>query len=169
MSEKIIIYTDGACIGNPGPGGWAVLLMYGEHKKEIVGHHALTTNNRMELQAAIEALKALKRPSQVVLYTDSEYVKNGITQWIINWKSKGWRRSPKHPVKNLLLWQELDSLNQKHQVEWQWIKGHAGHQFNERVDKLANQEAEKARKLPRPKKPDWEEDAVENSDQPSLL
>ncbi len=134
----IEIFTDGACRGNPGPGGWGVFLRAGQHEKELWGGEANTTNNRMELLAAISGLAALKQPSQVTLTTDSQYVRQGITQWIHNWKAKGWKTSARQPVKNQDLWQQLDELNQQHQVDWQWIKGHSGHPENERADELAN-------------------------------
>lgn len=133
----VTIYTDGACSGNPGPGGWGAILISGVHRKELNGGEALTTNNKMELQAAIEALAALKRPSKVDLHTDSTYVKNGIMQWIHGWKRNGWRTSDKKPVKNAELWQKLDALRTRHEVEWHWVKGHAGHPENERADELA--------------------------------
>ena len=141
MSEKkpVVIYTDGACSGNPGPGGWGAILTWGDTCKEISGGEALTTNNRMELMAAISALEALKRPSRVELHTDSVYVKNGITGWIHGWKKNGWRTSVKKPVKNVELWQRLDAALKPHQVRWHWIKGHAGHAENERADQLARE------------------------------
>ena len=131
------IYTDGACSGNPGPGGWGVLLRSGGHARELSGGSAQTTNNRMELQAAIEALRALKRPSDVALYTDSVYVRDGITKWIHNWKRNGWRTAAKKPVKNVDLWQDLDGLLPGHKVAWHWVKGHDGNPGNERADELA--------------------------------
>lgn len=138
MNEaKIIIYTDGACSGNPGPGGWGVLLSYKGHEKELYGSAQETTNNKMELTAAIEGLKAIKRPLPVEIHTDSEYVRKGITEWIFGWKKKGWKTAQKKPVKNAELWQELDGLNQQYSVDWHWVKGHAGHNGNERADKLA--------------------------------
>ncbi len=137
-SNKVQIYTDGACRGNPGPGGWGVLLKLGEHEKELWGGEADTTNNRMELQAAIEGLRALTKPSSVTLTTDSQYVRKGITQWISNWKARGWQTSNKAPVKNQDLWRQLDELAQLHTVDWCWVKGHSGHVENERVDALAN-------------------------------
>jgi ribonuclease HI len=133
----IIIYTDGACSGNPGPGGWAAILVSGVHRKELSGGEALTTNNRMELTAAIAALEALKRPSQVDLHTDSEYLRNGIGQWIHGWKSRGWRTAANQPVKNVDLWERLDRAQARHQVRWHWVRGHAGHAENERADALA--------------------------------
>ena len=138
-------FTDGACRGNPGPGGWGVLLRWGEHERELSGGDADTTNNRMELMAAIMALETLKRPMQVVLTTDSEYVRNGITRWIKGWKARGWRTADKKPVKNVELWQRLDAAAGKHQVDWRWTRGHAGHPDNERVDRLARDAAEVAR------------------------
>ena len=139
MPNKIIAYTDGACSGNPGPGGWGVWLRAGKHEKELCGGEKNTTNQRMELQAAIEALKALKKPSAITIVTDSKYVLNGITDWIHGWKKKGWKNSKKEPVANRELWEALDALNQKHQVQWQWVKGHSGDEGNERADELARQ------------------------------
>ncbi|MFN2235705.1 MAG: ribonuclease HI [Anaerolineales bacterium] len=133
----VTIYTDGACSGNPGPGGWGALLRYGKHEKELSGGALETTNNRMELTGAIEALKALKKPSQVQFYTDSEYLRKGITEWIHRWKRKGWKTAGKKPVKNQDLWRELDSVIQQHEIEWHWLRGHAGQRDNERVDQLA--------------------------------
>ena len=137
---QVIIYTDGACSGNPGPGGWGALLKFGDHEKELSGAASETTNNRMEITAAVRALRALKEPCQVEIYTDSEYLKKGITDWIHNWKKMGWRRGspgkPK-PLKNADLWQELDQVISAHQVTWQWVRGHDGHPENERVDRLA--------------------------------
>jgi ribonuclease HI len=137
MSVKIVAYTDGACSGNPGPGGWGVWLRYGEHEKDLCGGEKHTTNQRMELQAAIEALKALKKPNQITIVTDSKYVLTGITEWIHSWKKKGWKNSKKEAVANRELWEELDSLNQMHKVSWQWVKGHSGDEGNERADELA--------------------------------
>ena len=140
MSAKDItveIFTDGACSGNPGPGGWGVILRYGEIEKEMSGGAADTTNNRMELTAAIEALEALTRTCKVVLHTDSVYVKDGITKWIANWKRNGWKTSAKKPVKNADLWQRLDAALGAHDITWKWVKGHAGHPENERADELA--------------------------------
>ena len=145
MVDVIRIYTDGACKGNPGPGGWGVLMRYKAHEKELSGGEPVTTNNRMELMAVIRALEALKRPSQVVITTDSKYVMKGITEWIVNWKRNGWRTAAKKPVKNVDLWQELDQFVQQHQVKWAWVKGHSGHAENERADELANQGIEKMR------------------------
>jgi ribonuclease HI len=143
--KEVTIYTDGACEGNPGPGGWAAVLMYGKHRKELAGGAAATTNNRMELMASIQALQALKVRCQVDLHTDSQYVKNGITQWISGWKAKGWRTSTKAPVKNVDLWKLLDTAVAAHDVTWHWVKGHAGHEHNERCDELAVIEAKKIR------------------------
>lgn len=141
----VTIYTDGGCIGNPGPGGWAAVLRYGEHEKALSGRFRNTTNNRMELRAAIEALEALKRPCRVALYTDSSYVRNGITAWVHGWQRNGWRTAGKQAVKNKDLWQRLLAAVARHQpaggVEWHWTKGHAGDELNERVDGLANQAA----------------------------
>jgi ribonuclease HI len=135
----IEIYTDGACRGNPGPGGWAALLQMGEHEKELSGAEALTTNNRMELMAVIRALEALKRPVEVRLYTDSQYVRRGITEWLRAWKARGWRTADRKPVKNQDLWQLLEEASAPHQIEWHWVPGHAGVPGNERVDRLANE------------------------------
>lgn len=131
------IWTDGACSGNPGPGGWGALLKYGEHEKELYGADTETTNNQMELLAAIKALKALKRPMHVRLHTDSSYVKNGITKWLFNWKKNGWRTANKKPVKNAELWQALDDAQRSHEIDWRWVKGHSGNEGNERADALA--------------------------------
>jgi ribonuclease HI len=136
---KVTIYTDGACSGNPGPGGWGAILISGAHHKELSGGEAVTTNNRMELLGAIAALEALKRSSEVELFTDSNYVKNGITGWIHGWKRNGWRTADKKPVKNAELWQRLDAANARHAVTWHWVKGHAGHPENERADELARE------------------------------
>lgn len=135
--NKVTIYTDGACSGNPGPGGWGAILRFGEHEKELQGGEAETTNNRMELTAAIEALNALKRPCAIDLYTDSTYVRSGIREWMDGWKRKNWRTSTNKPVKNADLWQELDAARERHDVTWHWVKGHAGHPDNERADELA--------------------------------
>ncbi|TMH07337.1 MAG: ribonuclease HI [Betaproteobacteria bacterium] len=135
---QVTIYTDGACKGNPGPGGWGAWLSSGGHDKELFGGEAQTTNNRMELTAVIEALASLKRSCEVTLYTDSEYVRKGITEWIIGWKQRGWKTADKKPVKNVDLWQRLDALRALHQVHWRWVKGHAGDPGNERADQLAN-------------------------------
>jgi ribonuclease HI len=138
MSGAIRIYTDGACRGNPGPGGWGALLVAGEREKELWGGEALTTNNRMELTAAIRGLEALKRHCKVDLYTDSQYVRNGIREWLVQWKKRGWKTAAKKPVKNQDLWERLDALAAAHDVEWHWVKGHSGHDGNERADELAN-------------------------------
>ena len=137
MSTLIEIFTDGACSGNPGPGGWAAILRAGSHEKEISGGEPLTTNNRMEMQAAISALAALHQPSQVVLYTDSRYLLDGITQWLPRWKARGWKTSDNKPVKNEDLWRALDTQSQRHRVEWRWVRGHNDHVENERADALA--------------------------------
>jgi ribonuclease HI len=136
---QVTIYTDGACSGNPGPGGWGAILISGPHRKELSGGEAVTTNNRMELLAAITALEALKRPSRVDIHTDSEYVKNGISAWMHGWKRNGWRTSTKQPVKNAELWQRLDAARTRHEVHWHWVRGHAGHPENERADELARE------------------------------
>jgi len=139
MSKLIYIYTDGACRGNPGPGGWGAILECDSYKKEINGSSQLTTNNIMELTAVIKSLELVKKTSNIVITTDSTYVKNGITEWIHNWKAKGWRTANKKPVKNKDLWILLDQLSQKHTIEWKWVRGHTGHFGNERADELANQ------------------------------
>ena len=141
MTNEVVdiqIFTDGACRGNPGPGGWGVILRSGSHEKELFGGEQSTTNNRMELRAAIEGLAALKRPSRVTVTTDSQYVRQGITQWIEGWKRNQWRTSAKKPVKNQDLWQLLDELTSRHEVTWEWVKGHSGHPDNEHADDLAN-------------------------------
>ena len=143
------IFTDGGCRGNPGVGGWGALLRFGQVEKELKGYALEATNNQMELMAAIQGLEALTRPCQVRITTDSQYVKNGITQWIANWKKNQWKTAAKQPVKNKELWQRLDAAVQKHQVEWAWVKGHAGHAENERVDELANQAMDEAQQLKR--------------------
>ncbi|MCX2723812.1 ribonuclease HI [Roseibium salinum] len=135
--RRVAIYTDGACSGNPGPGGWGALLRFGEHEKELCGGEAVTTNNRMELTAAIEGLNALTRPCAIDLYTDSTYVRSGIHEWLDGWKRKNWRTAANKPVKNADLWQALDAARQRHDVTWHWVKGHAGHPENERADALA--------------------------------
>lgn len=145
MTDVVRIYTDGACKGNPGPGGWGALLRWGAHERELYGGERSTTNNRMELTAVIRALEALKRRSRVEVYTDSEYVKNGITEWLPNWKRRGWKTADRKPVKNLDLWQALDALAAKHEVHWHWVRGHAGHAENERADALANRGVPTAR------------------------
>jgi ribonuclease HI len=136
--DKVEIYTDGACKGNPGPGGWGALLIAGEHVKELFGGEPNTTNNRMELRAVIEALGALKRPCEVVVHTDSQYVQKGISEWIHGWKARGWKTAAKEPVKNADLWRALDAAQAQHNIQWRWVKGHAGHDGNERADQLAN-------------------------------
>ena len=136
-TKLVDIFTDGACSGNPGPGGWGAILRYGEVEKELSGGEPLTTNNRMELMAAIAALEALKRPSTVRLYTDSAYLRNGIMQWLKGWKRNGWKTADKKPVKNVDLWQRLEAALGEHRIEWIWVKGHAGHPENERADELA--------------------------------
>ncbi len=136
---RIVIYTDGACSGNPGPGGWGAILMSGHHRKELNGGEANTTNNRMELMAAIAALEALKRPSQIELHTDSNYLKDGITKWIHGWRRNGWKTADKKPVKNVELWQRLDEARARHEIDWRWVKGHAGETENERADELARE------------------------------
>jgi ribonuclease HI len=136
--KRVIAFTDGACSGNPGPGGWGVVLRSGEHEREIFGGEAETTNNRMELTAAIQALQALREACEVELTTDSTYVKDGITQWLHKWKSNGWKTASKKPVKNRDLWEQLEAQTARHAVDWQWVKGHSGHPDNERADALAN-------------------------------
>lgn len=135
--KRVEIYTDGACSGNPGPGGWGVLLRFNEHEKELSGGERETTNNRMELMAAIQALDSLKQPCLVDLYTDSQYVRNGINEWLPGWKRKGWKTAGGKPVKNKALWQALDAATQRHDIRWHWVRGHAGHPENERADALA--------------------------------
>jgi ribonuclease HI len=137
MRKTVAIFTDGSCLGNPGPGGYGVVLKYNHHLKELAGGFQLTTNNRMELMAAIVGLESLKEDCHVVLTTDSQYVRLGITQWLKNWKRNNWRTSQKEPVKNKDLWQRLDTASSRHQIDWQWVKGHAGHPENERCDELA--------------------------------
>jgi ribonuclease HI len=145
MSEVVDIYTDGACKGNPGPGGWGVWLKWGDHEKELFGGEPETTNNRMELTAVIEALTSLKRRCRVRLHTDSQYVQIGISTWIHDWKKRGWRTADKKPVKNVDLWKKLDELVEKHDIEWIWVRGHDGNAGNERADELANRGAEALR------------------------
>jgi ribonuclease HI len=137
VNPKVIIYTDGACRGNPGPGGWGAILISGSHERELCGGELSTTNNRMELKAAIEALRALKRPCKVELHTDSQYLRTGISEWLAGWKAKGWRTAAKTPVKNEDLWRALDEARLRHEVDWRWVKGHSGHELNERADALA--------------------------------
>ena len=144
MEKTVYLFTDGACKGNPGAGGWGVLLRYGEHEKELFGGEAQTTNNRMELTAVLSGLKTLNRPCDVVICTDSQYVKNGMESWIHNWKKNGWKTAGRQPVKNADLWQQLDEQVARHRVRWQWVKGHAGHAENERADALANRGVEQA-------------------------
>ena len=141
MANTVEIYTDGACKGNPGPGGWGVLLRAGDHEKELFGGEAETTNNRMELTAVIRALQALKRRSRVRIHTDSQYVQKGVTEWLAGWKARGWRTAGRQPVRNLDLWQELEPLLGQHDLSWHWIRGHSGHPENERADQLANRGA----------------------------
>ncbi|MGJ3232814.1 MAG: ribonuclease HI [Oceanicaulis sp.] len=139
MTKTVVIHTDGACSGNPGPGGWGAILEYGGREKELSGAEAETTNNRMELMAAIRALETLKRPCSVRLVTDSTYVRDGVTKWIHGWKKNGWKTAAKKPVKNEDLWRRLDDAQQRHDVTWEWVKGHAGHPENERADQLARE------------------------------
>jgi ribonuclease HI len=138
---QVEIYTDGACLGNPGPGGWAAILASGEHRRELSGGEADTTNNRMELKAAIEALGALKRPCEVVLYTDSRYVMQGMTEWVARWRRNGWRTAARKPVENQALWQALSAAAEGHDIRWEWVRGHCGVEGNERADTLARDEA----------------------------
>ena len=144
MEKTVYLFTDGACKGNPGAGGWGVLLRYGTHEKELFGGEAQTTNNRMELMAVLSGLKTLNCPCDVVICTDSQYVKNGMESWIHNWKKNGWKTAGRQPVKNADLWQQLDEQVARHRVRWQWVKGHAGHTENERADALANRGVEQA-------------------------
>jgi len=137
LNTKVVIYTDGACRGNPGPGGWGALLLYGAKEKELCGGDLATTNNRMELMAAIQALEALTKPCAVELHTDSQYVQKGISAWLPGWKARGWRTADKSPVKNDDLWKRLDEARLRHTVDWRWVKGHNGHELNERADALA--------------------------------
>lgn len=151
--KDVLLVTDGACIGNPGPGGWACILRFGTHRKELFGSEPHTTNNRMELRAVIEGLKALREPCAVTVITDSQYVKNGITQWLENWKSHGWRKKKKgesgtRDVLNRDLWEELDAAAARHRVEWEWVKGHAGHEENIRCDRLALSAAQNQARVP---------------------
>lgn len=144
--KRVIIHTDGGCEGNPGPGGWAAVLEYGTHRKELSGGEAATTNNRMELQAAIAALRALKSNCEVELFTDSAYLRDGITKWLPTWKTRAWKTVSKQPVKNEDLWRALDAAAAPHRIEWRWLKGHAGHAGNERCDQLADEEMAKLRR-----------------------
>lgn len=147
MSDDIVeVFTDGACKGNPGPGGWGALLKFKGAERELWGGEANTTNNRMELMAAIQALAALKRPCRIRLTTDSEYVMKGITQWLVNWKKRNWQTAARQPVKNAELWRDLDAQVQRHDVEWRWVRGHTGHPENERADQLANRGVDEVRK-----------------------
>ena len=143
MLKQITLYTDGSCLGNPGPGGYAAVLIYKQHRKELAQGYELTTNNRMELMAAIAGLQSLSEPCQVKLTTDSQYVRQGITQWIHGWKKKGWKTANREPVKNVDLWLQLDSEIQRHDVEWFWVKGHSNHPENDRVDQLAREAIER--------------------------
>jgi ribonuclease HI len=138
LTPKVTIFTDGACRGNPGPGGWGAILISGAHEKELCGGESDTTNNRMELMAAIMALETLNKPCRVELHTDSKYVQTGIRDWIAGWKARGWKTADKKPVKNEDLWRRLDTARQRHHVDWRWVKGHSGHELNERADRLAN-------------------------------
>jgi ribonuclease HI len=142
--DKVEIFTDGACKGNPGRGGWGALMVAGDREKELCGGEANTTNNRMELRAVIEALNALTRPCEVIVHTDSQYVQRGISEWIHGWKARGWKTAAKAPVKNVDLWQALDAAQARHSIQWRWVKGHAGHAGNERADELANRGVEAA-------------------------
>jgi len=143
--KRVTIFTDGACAGNPGPGGWGAILVAGQHRREISGCDPQTTNNRMEMTAAIEALRALKEPCEVDLYTDSQYLRNGMEKWLAKWKRTSWRTAAKKPVKNADLWEQLDALTQRHVVRWHWVRGHHGHVENERCDELANEAIRRAR------------------------
>lgn len=146
MAQPVVIHTDGACRGNPGPGGWAAILRHKQRTRELFGYESETTNNRMELMAVIRALEALKRPCDVQIVTDSQYVMKGVTEWMANWKRRNWRTADRKPVRNVDLWQRLDAALAEHQVEWQWVRGHSGHAQNERADELANRAIdEKAR------------------------
>lgn len=145
MADEIVIYTDGACLGNPGPGGWGAVLRFGEHEKQLYGGESNTTNNRMELMGAISALQAITKPYPVILFTDSSYVRNGITRWISGWKRNGWRTADKKPVKNAELWQQLDAIAAQYEIDWRWVKGHAGNEGNELADQLASRGAQEAR------------------------
>jgi ribonuclease HI len=146
MTPGVVIYTDGACSGNPGPGGWGAVLTFGDREKEICGGEPNTTNNRMEMMAAIQALEMLTKPCKVELHTDSQYLRNGVTQWIHAWKARGWKTADKKPVKNEDLWKRLDQARLRHEVDWRWVKGHAGDVMNERADGLARKGLEEARR-----------------------
>ena len=150
--KKVTIHTDGACDGNPGPGGWAAVLRFGEHVRELTGGEPATTNNRMELQAAISALTALKQPCDVTLFTDSEYLRQGITEWLSRWKANNWRTVDRKPVKNDDLWRQLDEVASRHSISWQWLKGHAGHPDNERCDQVAGAQIQEIRRHYTPEK-----------------
>jgi ribonuclease HI len=145
MRRRVTIYTDGACLGNPGPGGWAALLVAGDRRRELSGYEPATTNNRMELRAAVEGLQALGEPADVDLHTDSQYLRNGMVEWLARWKRNGWRTADKKPVKNTDLWRALDALATQHVVHWHWLRGHTGHPENERCDELANEAIRRAR------------------------
>jgi len=154
MSQPVEIYTDGACKGNPGPGGWGAVLRYGGRERELFGGEPHTTNNRMELTAVIRALEALTRSVEVVVHTDSQYVQKGISEWLPRWKARGWKTSDRKPVSNVDLWQQLDALAAQHRIDWRWVRGHAGHPENERADALANRGVEQLRLLHRSVRPD---------------
>lgn len=169
--KTVVIHTDGACSGNPGPGGWAATLRYGERQKELSGGAPATTNNRMELQAAIEGLSALKEPCAIEFYTDSEYLKNGVNSWMPSWKQNGWVTKNRKPVKNEDLWRQLDEAVSRHQIDWHWVKGHAGHAGNDRCDELAREAAAKVRKSLSPEQLKTalrEFEAASKSDEPEL-
>jgi ribonuclease HI len=167
--KKVVLYSDGACEGNPGPGGWAAILTYGQHAREISGGAPATTNNRMELKAAVEGLKALKEPCEVEFLTDSQYVRSGISEWLKDWKMRGWKTKDKKAVKNEDLWKELDAESVKHQIIWKWLKGHAGHEMNERCDLLAKTEILKIRQQFNPEQLKTVlEEFKRNSDTPDL-
>ena len=142
--NRVVLHTDGACRGNPGPGGWGAILEFADQKKELYGHNPQTTNNRMEMTAVIESLKALKRPCEIDLHTDSKYVLQGMTEWLEGWKKKGWKTAAKKPVKNVDLWQQLDEQAARHQINWYWVKGHSGNPGNEKADQLANRGIDEA-------------------------
>ncbi len=146
MPDEIDIYTDGACKGNPGPGGWGALLRWRGHEKELFGGEALTTNNRMELTAVIRALESLRRAAKIVVHTDSQYVQKGISEWLRSWKARGWKTADRKPVKNEDLWRELDALVARHEIHWRWVRGHSGHPENERADALANRGVDSVRR-----------------------